>query len=147
MSTQQAQPIQRAAPTPFVPAPTGIPAGLRRARWLLGGTFFLLICTVAVGLSWDRRWHTTHAFDSFYSPPHLFSYGMTVVVALLVTFLVFSPGYRRWFGPGFRVPVLLFSRFVDPATASPTTPAKAPPPNPPTWSTASCAATSSPSRR
>jgi hypothetical protein len=61
-----------------------------------------------VGRAWDVAWHATHIFDSFWSPPHLFVYTMATLNGLLVAAVTFAPGVRRWFGPGFRVPLIPF---------------------------------------
>src|SRR5262249_26816404 len=76
-----------------------------RLLWL---TLGLLLVTVGVGLRWDRAWHATHVFDSFYSPPHLFIYTGTLLNAMVVAYLVGSGRLRRCFGPGFRVPLLTY---------------------------------------
>lgn len=65
--------------------------------------FWFFVVEIAISLSWDRRWHTTHVFDTFYSPPHLFTYTMSAICGILVAVMVFAPGMRRWFGPTIRV--------------------------------------------
>lgn len=77
----------------------------RRAIRLIG---FLLLVTVIVGRAWDAWWHITYPFDGFWSPPHVFVYGMTTLVGLLTARLAFTPGLRRQFGPGFAVPRVPF---------------------------------------
>jgi hypothetical protein len=32
------------------------------------------VLAFGVGFAWDRRWHATHPFEDFFSPPHLFVY-------------------------------------------------------------------------
>ncbi len=76
---------------------------------LLWTTLGLLLLTVGVGLGWDRAWHASHAFDTFYSPPHLFIYATTVLEAALVAYLVGSRRLRAWFGPTFRLPALPYA--------------------------------------
>ncbi|HYU20209.1 MAG TPA: hypothetical protein VEQ11_16090 [Chloroflexota bacterium] len=85
------------------------PPSLIRARRLLGAAFVLLLATVTLGLSWDRSWHATHAFDSFYSPPHIFIYSLSILTVGLVSGITITPGLRRWFGSGFRVPAVPFA--------------------------------------
>jgi len=84
-------------------------ASLAQAHTLLTFTLALFVASVAIGLGWDRAWHATHVFDTFYSPPHVFSYAMALVTAYLVGVLTFSRELRAWFGPGLRVPPLPFA--------------------------------------
>ena len=63
--------------------------------WLALG-FFLL--ATAVGLGWDKRWHTTHVFNTFYSAPHLFIYAMLAFTVLTVAGIMLWPAGRREFG-------------------------------------------------
>lgn len=77
-----------------------------RARALLALLLGLFLFTVVVGLSWDRAWHARHAFDSFYSPPHLFIYSFALLCAVLAGYLALTPPLRRAFGPAPRLPLL-----------------------------------------
>lgn len=77
--------------------------GPARAHRLLRLAIGLMLVTLGIGFNWDRRWHTTHSFDTFYSPPHLFIYTMILIASLLVAVLAFAPGYREWFGPPVRL--------------------------------------------
>ena len=86
----------------------GASENLARTHWWLWITFFAMVATVSIGLSWDKAYHATHSFDTFYSPPHLFIYSMTILTMLLFEVLVFSPRFRTWFGPGFRLPLIRF---------------------------------------
>jgi len=88
----------------FAPAPAR-PAHVIRLLWL---ACVWLVVTVAVGRTWDAAWHATHVFDSFWSPPHLFVYTMATLNGVLIAGMVFAPGVRRWFGAGFRVPLISF---------------------------------------
>ena len=64
------------APTAFGRLePTGAGTS-RRAAILVWLALAFLLGAAAIGLGWDRRWHATHVFNSFYSPPHLFIYSM-----------------------------------------------------------------------
>jgi hypothetical protein len=79
----------------------------RRALWLTWlATFFYLMAT-AVGLGWDKRWHSSHVFNSFYSPPHLFIYTMLALTVLTVGGIMLWPSARREFaGPLIHLPVV-----------------------------------------
>ena len=61
-----------------------------------------------VGFDWDRRWHATHAFEDFFSPPHLFIYSMHLCATITLAYVAFTPDLRRWFGPTFRLPLVPF---------------------------------------
>src|SRR5215831_14307735 len=93
----------------IVPASAVQPASLAQAHTLLTFTLALFVASVAVGLAWDRAWHATHVFDTFYAPPHVFTYAMALVTAHLVGVLTFSRELRVWFGPAVRVPLLPFA--------------------------------------
>lgn len=73
-------------------------ASLGRARALFWFTLAVFLLATIVGLGWDRRWHTTHAFETFYSPPHLFIYATSLLATGLVGLMVVVPNLRRWFG-------------------------------------------------
>lgn len=91
-------PAPALAPEP----PPGIvppPRETRRAgRWLWGTLAFFLASFLA-GASWDRAWHTTHPFEGFFSPPHVFIYATATLAAVLVARLAWSPRLRAWYGP------------------------------------------------
>ena len=74
-----------------------------RAHRLLRVALGLLLATLGLGLGWDRRWHATHVFDTFYSPPHLFIYAATTLTAVAVTLLAFKHGLREPFGAPVRL--------------------------------------------
>ena len=78
-------------------------SSLNRARVMLWLTFSAFLITILVGLEWDRRWHATHTFETFLSPPHLFIYGMSAL-GFAPLAMVFVPDVRRWFGPALVVP-------------------------------------------
>ena len=61
-----------------------------------------------VGFDWDRRWHATHAFEDFFSPPHLFIYSMHLCATITLAYVAFTPDLRRWFGPTFSLPLVPF---------------------------------------
>ena len=63
--------------------------------WLLGAA--------AIGLGWDRRWHATHVFNTFYSPPHLFIYAMLALAVGTLGLVIWMPRLRSAFGPAVRV--------------------------------------------
>lgn len=86
------------------------PANSSHARQLLWFTLIFFVVTLTIGLGWDRRWHTVHTFDTFYSPPHLFTYSMMLLASALVASIAFRPSLRTAFeqGPGtsVRLPLL-----------------------------------------
>src|SRR5262249_60818257 len=84
-------------------------ASLAQAHTLPTFTLALFVASVAVAPAWDRAWHATHVFDTFSSPPHVFTYAMALVTALLVGVLTFSRDLRVWFGPVVCVPPLPFA--------------------------------------
>ena len=75
---------------------------------LLWFTFILFFASTALGKLWDRIWHLTHFFDTFWSPPHLFIFVMTTLTSLLVAGITFTPRLRIWFGPTLRIPLIPF---------------------------------------
>jgi len=70
----------------------------RRALVLLWLGLALYLLATAVGLGWDRRWHTAHVFNSFYSPPHIFIYSMLALTVVTVGAIMLWPSTRREFG-------------------------------------------------
>src|SRR5438270_747944 len=65
----------------------------------------LLWLAVAFGVraGWDRRWHATHPFEDFFSPPHLFIYSMHFLATLTLMWITFMPDLRAHFGRTFRL--------------------------------------------
>lgn len=61
------------------------------------------VLAFGVGFGWDRRWHATHPFEDFFSPPHLFVYAMHFLATLTLIWITFMPGLRAHFGRGFRL--------------------------------------------
>jgi hypothetical protein len=84
------------------------PAGLARAYRLFWLTFVLFFASTIGGKLWDRVWHLTVRFDTFWSPPHFFVFVMTTLTSLLVATIAFTPTLRVWFGPTIRMPLLPF---------------------------------------
>lgn len=82
------------------------PAGLVWASRLLWLTFILFFLSTGLGKLWDRVWHLTHTFDTFWSPPHLFVSTMTAITVVLVMTLAFSPYFRGTFGPFIHLPLI-----------------------------------------
>jgi hypothetical protein len=76
-----------------------------RLFWL---TFILFFGSTALGKLWDRVWHLTHRFDTFWSLPHFFIFVMTALTSLITAAIAFTPRLRIWFGPGMRIPLLPF---------------------------------------
>jgi hypothetical protein len=62
-----------------------------------------------VGFGWDRRWHATHPFEDFFSPPHLFIYSMHFLATLTLMWITFMPDLRAHFGRAFRLFPFLFA--------------------------------------
>lgn len=81
---------------------TAPPAVFRRLRWM----FLLFIIGGFTAAAWDAWWHTQYEFDGFFSPPHVLAYTVSLVLAWLINRLILNDRFRRWFGVGFRVPVL-----------------------------------------
>ena len=83
-------------------------AGLATAYRLLWLAVIFDFLAFGVGFEWDRRWHATHAFEDFFSPPHLFIYTMHFCATITLAYIAFTPGLRRWFGETFRFPLVPF---------------------------------------
>jgi hypothetical protein len=79
-----------------------------RAYLLLWLTFGIFFASTGAGKLWDRYWHATVRFDTFWSPPHFFVFVMTTMSGMLVAFIAFNPRLRVWYGPGIRFPFLPF---------------------------------------
>ncbi len=78
------------------------PVWAYRLLWL---TFILFFTCTGLGKLWDRIWHLTHVFDTFFSsPPHVFMSLATATVGLLIATMALSPRFRAYFGPFVRVP-------------------------------------------
>src|SRR4029077_12628117 len=61
------------------------------------------VLAFGVGFGWDRRWHATHPFEDFFSPPHLFIYSMHFLAQLPLIWITFMPDLRAHFGRAFRL--------------------------------------------
>ena len=83
-------------------------AGLANAYRLLWLAVVFDFLAFGIGFDWDRRWHATHAFEDFFSPPHLFIYSMHFCATITLAYIAFTPDLRRWFGPTFRLPIVPF---------------------------------------
>lgn len=83
---------------------TGV-ATAYRLLWLAVIFDFLAF---GIGFEWDKRWHATHAFEDFFSPPHLFIYTMHLLATITLAYIAFTPALRRWFGATFRLPLVPF---------------------------------------
>lgn len=59
------------------------------------------VLAFGVGFAWDRRWHPTHPFEDFFSPPHLFVYSMHFLATLTLMWITFMPDLRARFGRTF----------------------------------------------
>jgi hypothetical protein len=82
--------------------------GLATAYRLLWLAVVFDLLAFGVGFDWDRRWHATHAFEDFFSPPHLFIYSMHLCATITLAYIAFTPDLRRWFGPTFSLPLVPF---------------------------------------
>ena len=82
--------------------------GLDTAFRLLWLAVIFDLFAFGLGFEWDRRWHATHPFEDFFSPPHLFIYSMHLCATITLAYLAFTPDLRRWFGPTFRLPIVPF---------------------------------------
>ncbi len=51
-----------------------------------------------VGGPWDMLWHMEHAFESFFSPPHLFIYGLSAASMAIVASVLMDTRLRTAFG-------------------------------------------------
>jgi hypothetical protein len=74
-----------------------------RLYWI---TLCLFLASTGAGKLWDRVWHATHRFDTFWSPPHLFVFIMTLIAGLVVAGIAFTPSLQVWYGPLVRVPII-----------------------------------------
>jgi hypothetical protein len=57
-------------------------ASLAPAYRLLWLAVVFDVLAFGIGFDWDRRWHATHAFEDFFSPPHLFIYSMQLCATI-----------------------------------------------------------------
>ncbi|OLC53735.1 MAG: hypothetical protein AUH85_13470 [Chloroflexi bacterium 13_1_40CM_4_68_4] len=71
-----------------------------RALWVAVIFDFLAF---GVGFDLDRRWHATHPFEDFFSPPHLFIYSMHFLATMTLAYIAFTPSLRAVFGRTFRL--------------------------------------------
>jgi hypothetical protein len=102
----QTMPYPGSAPPP--PAAALQRHGVGTAHFLLWFCLWFFALMVGIGLTFDRWWHATHKFDTFFSPPHVFTYTMVAISAILFSGLVFNGDLRQWFGPTLRLPVFPF---------------------------------------
>ena len=82
--------------------------GLDTAYRLLWLAVVFDVLAFGIGFEWDRRWHATHPFEDFFSPPHLFVYSMHLCATMTLAYITFQPELRRWFGEAFRLPPFPF---------------------------------------
>src|SRR5437868_4170546 len=97
-------------------------SAVRRAQIWLWLTFVFFLAGIGIGTGWDRRWHATHPFEDFFSPPHLFIYVNVILPSACVAYITFNRKLRTVFGTGeplapfpFKVPpslMLLGAGFV-----------------------------------
>lgn len=77
-----------------------------RAHRLVWQALLCFGLAVALGFTWDRAWHTSRPFEDFWSPPHLFIYGMFALCAATVARMVADRAVRQAVGAAFRLPLL-----------------------------------------
>jgi hypothetical protein len=77
----------------------------RRLLWL---SFAFFAAGVGLGVGWDRRWHATHSFEDFLSPPHLFIYANVLLAAAVAVYVTLNARLRLAFGRGETLPLLKF---------------------------------------
>jgi hypothetical protein len=87
------------APAVATMEPVRVAANLNAAYRLLWLALVVDVLAFGIGFPWDRRWHATHAFEDFSSPPHLFIYSMHLCATITLAYIAFTPDLRRWFGP------------------------------------------------
>ena len=87
--------------------PAATPARACRSLWLV---VWIVVLDVIVGGGWDAERHRTEPFDGFFSPPHLFIYGVALIAMALTVRLLARPDLRRWFGPPVRLPAAVRDR-------------------------------------
>jgi hypothetical protein len=100
--------MQQSAATPAQTASSILPVDFAGARRWLWRALTIMIVGAWAGATWDRIWHTTVPFDSFWSPPHLVIYVTVAGVAFLIMGMVFTDHIRHAFGRGFDVKILPF---------------------------------------
>ena len=74
--------------------------GAYRLLWL---AVVFDVLAFGFGFGWDRRWHESHPFEEFFSPPHLFIYSMHFLATLMLMVITFDDRWRAQFGRGFRL--------------------------------------------
>lgn len=79
------------------------PNGSQLAYRLLWLAVFFDILAFGIGASWDKRWHATHPFEDFFSPPHLFIYASHLLATLTLLWITFQPSLLHHFGRAFRL--------------------------------------------
>ena len=98
-------PLDSSVPTTPTKTKAKEPASLTWAYRLFWLTFFMYFAATGGGKVWDRVYHLTVRFDSFWSPPHLFILVMSMTSGLLVAGIAAMPKLRVWFGPAVRAPI------------------------------------------
>lgn len=105
-----ATPLPGEVALPVTPIPVEIAQASSKnmtlAYRLLWFTFILFFAGTGFGKLWDRIWHLTHKFESFFSPPHMFISGITTLTGILALTLAFSPRFQSCFGLRTYIPFL-----------------------------------------
>jgi len=94
-----------ATPIPVEVAQTST-KNMTLAYRLLWFTFILFFAGTGFGKLWDRIWHLTNKFETFFSPPHIFISGITTLTGIIALTLAFSPRFQGCFGLRTYVPFL-----------------------------------------
>src|SRR5713226_2040520 len=96
------------AATAIAAEPVREDSSLNTAYRLLWLAVIFDFLAFGVGIDADRRWHATHPFEDFFSPPHLFIYSMHLCATITLAYIAFTLNLRRWFGAAFRLPPFPF---------------------------------------
>jgi hypothetical protein len=83
-------------------------SGADDARRLVWVSFAFFVAGAGLGVGWDRRWHATHPFEDFFSPPHLFIYANVLLAAAVAVYVTSNARLRAAFGRGESLPLLRF---------------------------------------
>ena len=86
-----------------------VPSDTRRALLGLRISLAFFAGGALIGGPWDMLYHMQSPFESFFSPPHLFIYGMTAAAIAVVLSIALKGELRAAFGPSKRLPFLPWS--------------------------------------
>jgi hypothetical protein len=97
--------LELSAPLAAQSPRTSVADDARRLLWL---SFAFFVAGVGIGVGWDRRWHATHPFEDFFSPPHLVIYTNVLLAAAVAVYVTFNKRLRAVFGHGETLPLFSF---------------------------------------